>query len=215
MDTEWLRRVIATPGLQGMGHGQTIEDLNLGFGWVYYGLARACRPQHIVCIGSYRGFVPMMFARALRDNGAGGQVTFIDPSFVDDFWTSPPEVADWFAQYEVPNIKHHHMTTQDYRASGLLSKIPPVDFLFVDGYHSADQAQFDHETFMPHLADDSLIFFHDSMTRKVSGIYGNERAYTYSVCDYISTLKSRRDLQVMDFPFGDGLTLVKQIKPSE
>ena len=193
-----------------MGHSQSADDLNLGFGWVYYGLARAYRPLHVVCIGSYRGFVPMMFARALRDNGGGGHVTFIDPSFVDDFWKTPSQVVDWFARYDVPNIQHLQTTTQDFRASGLLAALPPVDFLFVDGYHSADQARFDHETFMPHLTDGALVFFHDSVTRRVSKIYGADRDYAYSVCDYISTLKSRADMQVIDFPLEDGLTLVRQ-----
>ncbi|MGJ8605798.1 MAG: class I SAM-dependent methyltransferase [Marivita sp.] len=215
MNSNWLRQVIETPELQGMGHSQSLEDLNLGFGWVYYGLARAYRPKHVVCIGSYRGFVPMMFARALRDTGAGGQVTFIDPSFVDDFWKTPSQVEDWFEQYDVPNIHHHQMTTQEFKASGLIQDLPPVDFLYVDGYHSEDQARFDHETFLPHMNENGLVFFHDSVTRKMSDIYGTDGAYPYSVCDYISTLAAQDNMQVIDFPFEDGLTLVRKTTASE
>ena len=81
-----------------MGHAQRAEDLNLGLGWLYYGLARLLRPQRIVVIGSYRGFAPMLFARALADNGEGGRVTLIEPSLVDDFWTDSNRVAAHFSE---------------------------------------------------------------------------------------------------------------------
>ena len=51
-----------------MGHNQRAEDLNLGLGWLYYGLARLIHPKSAVVIGSYRGFVPLLLGRALRDN---------------------------------------------------------------------------------------------------------------------------------------------------
>lgn len=211
MDNVWLKKVIETETLQGMGHSQSVADQNLGFGWVYYGLARAYRPQHVVCIGSYRGFVPMMFAKAMRDNGVDGVVTFIDPSFVDDFWKDPKLVEAWFAEYDVPNIKHYLNTTQEFMESARINQMGPVDFLFVDGYHSAEQARFDYEAFAPLLAQNSLVFFHDSVTRKTSGIYGSEARYEYSVCDFIDELKSRPEMQVLDFPFQDGLTLVRKV----
>ena len=62
-----------------MGHCQTIEDLNLGMGWLYYGYTRLLRPQKIVVIGSWRGFTPLIFGKALADNGNNGVVHFIDP----------------------------------------------------------------------------------------------------------------------------------------
>ena len=35
-----------------LGHNEVPANLNLGFGFVYYGLARALRPKHVVVIGS-------------------------------------------------------------------------------------------------------------------------------------------------------------------
>jgi len=156
----------------GMGHSQSAEDSNLGFGWVYYALARAYRPKHFVCIGSYRGFAPMMFAKAMTDNGAGGTVTFIDPSFVDSFWSDPQEVRAWFESHELNNINHYKMTTQDFVESSSFSKLTLVDFLFVDGFHSAEQAKFDHLSFKPLLNPRGLVFFHDSISENRSDIYG-------------------------------------------
>ena len=47
-----------------LGHHEEPDSLNLGFGFVYYGLVRALRPQHILVIGSgfADGFNPCAFA---------------------------------------------------------------------------------------------------------------------------------------------------------
>lgn len=210
MEDGWLDRILAEPDLLRMGHGQSAEDRNLGLGWLYYGLGRAFRPSHVVCIGSFRGFVPMLFARALQDNGGEGRVTFIDPSLVDDFWTEPERVQTWFARFGIDRIDHHRMTTQDFAASGRVATLAPVDLLFVDGLHTAEQARIDHETFLPVLSEQALVLFHDSVARRTSRLYGEDRVYRYSVADYMDTLKARDDLQVIDLPLVHGLTLVRR-----
>ncbi len=97
-----------------MGHSQRAEDLNLGLGWLYYAMGRIVRPANVVVIGSYRGFVPLMFARALQDNLEHGVVTFIDPSMADPFWTKPEEVKEYFTGCGVTNVKHFQLTTQQF-----------------------------------------------------------------------------------------------------
>lgn len=213
IDEKWLKRITANADLMGMGHCQTTEDDNLGFGWVYYGLARAYRPRHVVCIGSYRGFVPMMFAKALTDNAQDGHVTFIDPSFVDDFWTRPEDVKVWFAAHELENITHHQMTTQDFVKSDAFAELPDVDILFVDGLHSEQHAEFDHTSFDDKLTPNGLVMFHDSVSEISSGMYGQEGSYQFSVHKYLEKLKKDPQYQVIDFPFSDGLTLVRQDVP--
>src|ERR1019366_9046655 len=96
---DWLTKLLQNPELRRMGHGQRLDDLNLGLGWLYYALARALRPQTVVVIGSFRRFVPLVFARALADNLEKGSVTFIDPSFVDDFWKDPQTVQNYFTSF--------------------------------------------------------------------------------------------------------------------
>jgi hypothetical protein len=65
---DWITRVLDDDGLSGMGHAQNRESGNLGFGWLYYGMARVVKPATAVVIGSYRGFVPMMLGRALAES---------------------------------------------------------------------------------------------------------------------------------------------------
>src|SRR5262245_880449 len=96
---DWIARLFEHPDLLRMGHAQRAADLNLGLGWLYYSLARMVRPRTAVAIGSYRGFVPLVLGKALADNLEPGEVVFIDPSFVDDFWKDAENVAAHFARF--------------------------------------------------------------------------------------------------------------------
>src|SRR4051794_32368648 len=75
------------------------RDENLGFGYLFYGLARTLRPKKVVVIGSKAGFSPICFGKGLLDNGGvriatieceevelhrygePGTLDFIDPSY--------------------------------------------------------------------------------------------------------------------------------------
>src|SRR5205814_2118217 len=67
---DWIAQLFRDENMLRMGHGQRVEDRNLGFGWVYYALARLLRPERVVVIGSYRGFAPLGFGKALHDSVA-------------------------------------------------------------------------------------------------------------------------------------------------
>ena len=210
MNSDWLGRILGHAELRAMGHGQRLEDANLGLGWLYYALARIERPPHAVCIGSWRGFVPIVLAQALRDNGEGGRVTFIDPSLADDFWADPERTRAWFAGFGLDNVDHHRLTTQQYVETAEHRSGSPVSMLFVDGYHSAEQARFDHEAFASRLTKDAVVLFHDSIRPKTSMIYGEDNPYVHTAHLYIDELQRRADLQVMDFTLDSGVTIVRR-----
>jgi predicted O-methyltransferase YrrM len=207
---EWVSKLLSDSELRRMGHGQRLADRNLGLGWLYYALARAMRPATVVVIGSYRGFVPLVLSRALADNLEPGQVHFIDPSQVDDFWKDASRVAQHFAAYGANNIRHFLMTTQQFVASDAYRALPAVDMLFIDGYHSREQARFDYEAFAPRLTAGGLVLFHDSVQVMTSRIYGPDRIYEIRVKEFIDELKQDRGLQVLDLPFAQGVTLVRR-----
>ena len=156
MNNIWLEQIVSNPELMSMGHGQRAGDKNLGMGWMYYALARMYRPATVVCIGSWRGFVPMMFARGMQDNAQSGTVHFVDPGMVDDHWQSPESVSEWFDHHDVNNITHHKKTTQQFVETNIYRNLHNIDILFVDGYHSAEQAQYDHEAFVSKLSTNSI-----------------------------------------------------------
>jgi predicted O-methyltransferase YrrM len=208
--SDWIGQLFQHRELLLMGHAQRRDDLNLGLGWLYYALGRALRPANAVVIGSFRGFVPMVLARSLADNSEGGRVHFIDPSYVDAFWKDKQQVRDYFAGFGVTNITHHPQTTQQFVASPAYGELDQVGIVFVDGYHSAEQARFDFDAFADKLSPDGMILLHDSISRKRSTIYGPDREYVHSVLDFVADLKRNTDWQVFDFPFGDGLTIVRR-----
>ncbi len=210
MTSDWLEKILAQEDLGMMGHGQRPGYLDLGLGWLYYALARLLRPARVVCIGSWRGFVPIVLGHALKHNGEGGRITFIDPSLVDDFWSKPQRTRAWFESFGLENIEHHRLTTQEFVGTEAYRTLAAVGLLFVDGYHTAEQARFDHEVFLERLTQDAYILFHDSIRPKFSALYGEDKCYTHTVHLYIDELKRRPELQVIDFPFGAGLSLVRR-----
>lgn len=208
--TTWISKLFSDRALTVMGHAQRVEDLNLGLGWIYYGLARAARPQRVVVIGSHRGFAPMVFAKALADNGEGGRVTFIDPSLVDDFWCDPKSIQAHFASYGIDNIDHHRMTTQEFVESPAWKELGEVGILFVDGYHSEEQARFDHEAFTTQLGDEGYTLFHDSVRTRLSRMYGPDNHYYHDVYHYMDALRRDPGWEVLALPFDDGLCMVRR-----
>lgn len=208
---QWISEIFAREDLRGMGHDQRIEDLNLGLGWVYYAMARVIRPQNAVVIGSWRGFTPLVFGRALADNGDGGRVCFIDPSLVDDFWRDPDQVNGHFSEFGLDNVDHHRMTTQDFVESEAYRTLGDVGILFVDGYHTEEQARFDYEAFIDRIPVGGMVMFHDSIRVRTSTMYGPESHYDHTVIHLMDKLKQDPTLQVFDVPYGDGVTLVRRV----
>lgn len=209
--TAWIGRLFRDRAMTKMGHAQRAEELDLGLGWIYYGLARLAKPERVVVIGSHRGFAPMVFARALADNGTGGRVAFIDPSLVDDFWTEPARVTAHFAGYGLDNIDHHRATTQAFAESAAWRGLGrTVGLVLVDGFHTAEQARIDHEAFEPLLVPGGYCLFHDSVRERTSRIYGADRPYTHTVKHYMDALRADPAFEVLALPFGDGLCIVRR-----
>lgn len=210
MTTSWIQNLFSHSDMLAMGHGQRLQDMNLGLGWLYYALVRANRPRKAVCIGSWRGFVPIVIGQGMKDNNEGGEVVFIDPSLVDGHWRDAEATRAWFSGFGLQNIRHFQMTTQEFVLSPAFKDAGPVDFLFVDGFHTAEQARFDHEAFVSLLSTGAMVLFHDSIRKQTSYIYGKDKPYEYSVVDYMDELKRRPDLQVMDFDLDSGVTVVRK-----
>jgi predicted O-methyltransferase YrrM len=207
---DWIAQLLADPQMLRMGHGQRAADQNLGLGWLYYALGRIVRPASAVVIGSFRGFAPLIFARALADNADGGQLHFIDPSLVDGFWRDPAAVKQYFGDYGVTNVVHHRATTQEFITTDAYRQLEPLGLVMVDGYHTADQARYDFEAFADKLAPQGIILLHDSIWRNASPMYGPGREYVRNVVDFVEELKADARWQVFDLPFGEGLSLVRR-----
>jgi predicted O-methyltransferase YrrM len=207
----WIARLYANPQLLRMGHNQRAEDLNLGLGWLYYAIARLVRPRLAVVIGSWRGFAPLVIAKACHDNLEPCEVHFIDPSLVDDFWQDPAATQAHFRSHGLDNVRHHLHTTQEFVTTPAYASLAEVGLLFIDGLHTARQARFDYEAFADRLAPRGLVLFHDSMILRSSPIYGRDRLYDVDVKNYLDELRQDPGLQLLDLPFGTGLTVLRKV----
>jgi len=214
--TEWIARVMEHPRLLLSGHAQRAEDQNLGLGWLYYSLGRVLRPRRAIVIGSWRGFVPLMLGKALEDNLEQGEVIFIDPSLVDDFWKHKADVKAYFGGLGVENIRHFCMTTQEFVESPDYELLGEIGIVFIDGRHTQEQARFDYDSFKGLLAPRGLVLLHDSMIVRDDKAYGADKAYKMTVKYFVDQLKEDASLQVFDLPFGaSGLTLVRKLDGEE
>jgi predicted O-methyltransferase YrrM len=212
ISAEWVARLFEHRDLLRMGHSQSPEDLNLGLGWLYYAFGRILRPERAVVIGSWRGFAPMMFAKALQDNLNPGEVIFIDPSLADDFWRDPARVDAYFRGFGLANIRHLRMTTQEFVETDRYRGLGKIGLIFIDGKHTAEQASFDYGAFSKLLAPRGLIMFHDSMVMRHDKVYGSNNAYMITVKNFVDRLKADPSLQLLDLPFGDtGLTILRKL----
>lgn len=208
----WIARLFEHPDLLRMGHLQRKEDGNLGLGWLYYALGRLLRPRLAVVIGSWRGFVPLVMAKALQDNLETGELIFIDPSLADGFWTDADRVKAYFQDFGVNNVRHFRMTTQEFVASDAYRALGEIGLVFIDGRHTEEQVKFDYEAFERLLAPRGFVLFHDSMVVRDDKVYGAENAYPVTVKHFVDRLKENRSLQLLDLPFAaTGLTVLRKL----
>jgi len=208
--TAWIERLFEEEAMLRMGHNQRAEDANLGLGWLYYALARIVRPSTAVVIGSWRGFVPMVIGRALQDNGEPGEVVFIDPSMADNQWESPRRVESHFARFGITNVRHHQLMTQEFVKTDEYRRLGPIGLVFIDGLHTEKQVRIDYRAFIDKLAPRGFVLFHDSMLERRSTMYGEEHSYMTRVKTFLEKLPGKRSLQLLDVPFGAGVTLLRK-----
>src|SRR3990170_166299 len=189
MPEEFIRRLFSDPEMVRMGHFQRRQDLNLGLGWMYYALGRIIRPSRAVVIGSLRGFAPAIIAKSMLDNVEGGEVVFVDPSYVNEFWADPAQVDAHFRQLGTPNVRHYRYTTQEFTTTPAYAELSNVGLLMIDGLHTAEQARVDYLAFLDKLAENAVVLFHDSVRQMVSPIYGKDNRYIHTVCLFMERLK--------------------------
>ena len=196
-------KIFSDEALLCQGHGQDSDRESLGLGFLYYSFCRIFRPERIVCIGSWRGFVPMLFAAGQKDNQKG-RTYLIDPSYVDDFWKDEKKVSEYFQSHGVDNIQHFCTTTQEFSKSAYFQMLHDIDFLFVDGDHRYRQVLFDFETFRPNLSKSALIFFHDSTMRG--------KAYSlWEVPDFLLEFaQHNKEYEMLTVDAARGLTILKR-----
>jgi predicted O-methyltransferase YrrM len=202
-----------------LGHHEDRGRLNLGFGFLYYGLVRTLRPRHVVVIGSGFGFSVVTLALGLKDNDEGA-LTFVDPSYSvlthgllhtvggTSQWDDPEKVRAHFARFGLDDrVTHHKKTSQEFFEGYGELGLPAIDLAFIDGNHSFADVRADFIGTMRHTRRGSYILMHDT------NIYIREMVRHAGVKRWLREV--RRDaecFEVVDFPFSSGVALIRVLR---
>ena len=202
-----------------LGHHEDAQTLNLGFGFLYYGLARSLRPQHVLVIGSGFGFSVTCLGLGMKDNGAG-QLTFVDPSFsvikdgpLQTFggtsqWDDPEQVRARFTRFGLERIvTHHKLTSGDFFQRYPLMQLPPIDLAFIDGNHAYEHVRNDFINVLKTARQGSYVLLHDS------NIYIREMVRHAGVKRWLKQISRHKELfEIVDFPLSSGVALVRVLR---
>jgi predicted O-methyltransferase YrrM len=202
-----------------LGHREDAQSLNLGFGFLYYGLARMLRPNHVVVIGSGFGFSVACFALGLRDN-AKGHLSFVDPSYSllgdgpfktiggTSQWDDAATVARHFSRFGVADlVTHHRMTSAEFFARYEELKLGAIDLTFIDGNHSYDSVRRDFAGALRWTRKNGYLLLHDT------NIYVREFVRHAGVKRWLKRVQRRKDcFEAVDFPFASGVALVRVLE---
>lgn len=204
-----------------LGHNEDRQTLNLGFGFLYYGLVRALRPKHVLVVGSGFGFSVVCLALGLRDNRRG-RLTFVDPSFSifrdgpfhtiggQSQWDNPEKVRAHFARFGVEGIVTHYKLTSEelFRRYDELA-LAPIDLAFIDGNHSYKDVSHDFIETAARSRKNAYILLHDT------NIYLRELVRHAGVKRWLKELSTRDDdFEALDFPFASGLAVIRLLQDS-
>lgn len=195
--------------------------LNIGFGFLYYSLARILRPQVTVVIGSLKGFSVVCFAMGVKDNYpvTAGKVYFVDPGYSDRIdgklkgmggvgvWSNP-DYRNWLvAKYGLLNVLEiFPVTSQEFldHYSGNVDR--PIDLLFIDGDHSYTGFRHDLENFETHLSDKGVILAHDVLV-KTEDLWG----YEFGISKYVQEVVSQEmRYEYVTLPPWPGLVIMRR-----
>jgi len=199
-----------------LGHNEKPGNLNLGFGFFYYGLVRSLRPQHTLVIGSGFGFSVVCLALGMKDNGRR-MLTFVDPSFSlpkdgpfktvggNGKWDDPEKVRDHFKQFGIEDlVTHYKLTSQEFFDSYPSTSLPQIDVAFIDGSHAYRDVKYDFLRILEHSRKNTYIFLHDTH------IYVREMLRHAGVKRWLKVLKKDEEFfEVINFPFSSGVALVR------
>jgi hypothetical protein len=202
-----------------MGHNEEAASLNLGFGFLYYGMVRALRPKHLLVIGSGFGFSVVCFALGMKDNG-GGSLTFVDPSYSllkngpfktiggADNWSKPQKVYQHFKQFGVEEVVTHYKLRSDQFFSSYESLgLPKIDIAFIDGSHAYEYVKHDFLRTLDHVGKNSYILLHDT------NIFVRELVGHSGVKKWLKVIRKEKDFfEVINFPFSSGMALVRVLQ---
>ena len=182
---EWIAAVV-----NGFAHGRgddvtqlgcQRERLNdLGFGWLYFALARAGEAQRVLVLGTGRGFSAACLALAI-EHRPDSMLTILDPGYRewlvdaetldhgDGLWSDQEQVQRHFASLGLSNIQLLRKRSDEGFAS-LRERDELFDIILIDGDHGYEQCLKDLRNAVTLLRPAGFILLHDAFCPEWPGV---------------------------------------------
>lgn len=157
---------------------EDLESFDLGFGWMFYSLARIFKPKAILAIGALRGFSVACFAMGQLDNGTG-TTTFVDAGYDkfkgeskswggDGYWKKP-EAMKHFSKVGLENVELLVMTDEEAFARFELEN-RTFGLIYIDADHRYDSVLYDCRRGWQFLEGNGVMVLHDTFTWRARGV---------------------------------------------
>jgi len=153
---------------------------DLGFGWIYFALARASNAERVLVQGTGRGFSAACLALAI-EHRPDAMVTILDPGFSEwivdgertdqaaGLWTDQEQVRRHFAPLGLTNIALLRAQS-DQGYARLKARDEPFDIILIDGDHGYEQCLKDVRNAVSLLRPGGLIVLHDAVCPDWPGV---------------------------------------------
>ena len=192
--------------------GESFSDL--GFGWVYFSLAKSQKTANALVIGSGRGFSAACIALGIEDN-TNATVTLVDPSYTswnidgavsdsaDGFWETEQQAKEHFKQHLGLNNINFIRSTSNDAFSTFTDNNELFDLILIDGNHRGLQVNKDIDNAFKCLTPNGIILVHDSNCPHLPGVsLAIERVRA-----------TQSEVEIINLPQYPGLAILKRITP--
>ena len=196
----------------GGSHNRKGDD-SLGFGFIHYALIRNMRPKNILCVGSWKGFIPAVCALACKNEGRG-RVDFVDAGYDGrvkeekgkswggaGIWKKA--TADYWKPLGVERyIELFLMTIEDFC---VCNEKNTYQYIYLDADHRYEGVKAHFELLWPRLDNGGLFLFHDLIQAKEC-IWGE-----FGVLKFINEIKDNMKLEFLSISRSAGLGIVRKL----
>lgn len=207
LTSKYLSRKLIKTYYGWIGQGADPKLGDLGLGTIHYGVIRAVKPTRILCIGSYRGFIPAICALTSQENGRG-IVDFVDAGkdygkgnlLGDGFWKKINPSKHFGQIVDSKYIRTYIMTSQEF-----VNRYPKRRYMYIhiDGDHTYKGVKEDYKLFWPRLQKGGLMSFHDILGEGYGGI-------KFGVKKFWDELPVRNKIN-FKYPLESGLGIIQKI----
>jgi predicted O-methyltransferase YrrM len=136
----------------------TRDNSQMGYYNLLFSLAIAAKPSLILELGTGPGLSSLAFARALQYYRArDGQNGILHTCDID-----PKPIAELNRHIKFGNLIVPHIMSTDELSVKWKESATPIDFLYIDAYHSHEQSLADFEHFWPYIVPNGLVLMHDT-----------------------------------------------------